>query len=59
MKKTTGKFAHTLVMDTELLEKIESAKKKFLPYSHSGLSRNAFICQLILLGLEKLGKNKK
>lgn len=59
MKKTTGTFAHALIIDRELLEKIENAKKKFLPYSHKGLSRNAFLCQLIALGLEKLREDKK
>jgi len=47
------------VKEVELLKKIEDAKKKFLPYSHQGLSRNAFICQLILLGLEKLEEIEK
>jgi len=60
MKKTASKkFAHALIIDRELLGKIEDAKKKFLPYSHEGLSRNAFIVKLITLGLEKLRRNKK
>jgi len=57
MKRPPGKFIHTLIADTKVFKEIEEAKKNFLPYSH--ISRNSFICQLILLGLEKLKENKK
>ena len=59
MKETVGKFTHTLILDKELLGKIEDAKKEFLPYSHRGLSRNAFLCHLLVLGLERLAVDKK
>ena len=56
MKKPPGKFIHTLIADTKVFKEIEDARKNFLPYSH--ISRNSFICQLILLGLEKLKEKK-
>jgi len=51
MKQKEGKFRHQLEADERLQKKIEVAMKKHRPYMDS---RNAFICNLIVLGLEKL-----
>lgn len=53
MKK---KFRHFLEADAGLREKIEESMKKHRPYMES---RNGFICQLIVLGLEKLEEVEK
>ena len=55
-KKDSPRIRHYLVGDAVLFKKIEDAQKKYHPYLHS---RNAFICELILLEISKLGEIKK
>jgi hypothetical protein len=56
MKQKENKFRHFLEGNAEMGEKIIKSMKKHRPYMES---RNGFICQLILLGLEKLEEIEK
>lgn len=51
--KNSSQFKHLLVADVDLRldEKIEAARKRYRPHIKS---RNAFIIELILHGIEKL-----
>lgn len=54
-EKNNSEFRHLLIADKKLLGQIEEAQKKYRPYLKS---RNAFICELITLGIAKLKESK-
>jgi len=54
--KDATRFKHLLVMDKELLEKVEKAMHTHRPYMEN---RNKFLTQLITLGIEKLEEIEK
>jgi len=56
MEQKKNKFRHSLEGNVEMGKKIKESMKKYRPYMES---RNSFICQLILLGLEKLEEIEK
>ena len=52
-KKKRYPFEHLLTAELDLKNRIEKAMKKHRPYMRS---RNTFIIELILLGIESLDK---
>lgn len=56
MKQKENKFRHFLEANAGLEGKIKEAMKKYRPYMRS---RNAFLCNLMVLGLEKLEEIEK